>query len=128
MAMQVVARARAAGLVCRPRDIFVEQTVARLAGVVEGAAAAVDEGLGTVVATPIMRWLQDVQGPVELFNQTTVVQAPAGVTEADVVILLQALLDRHAMLRLRVDDDGAGGWSYGCPKPGRWTPAGAYRP
>ena len=31
LAMQVVARARAAGLVCRPRDIFVEQTVARLA-------------------------------------------------------------------------------------------------
>ena len=28
------------------------------------------------------------------------------VTEADVVVLLQALLDRHAMLRLRVDDDG----------------------
>ena len=43
------------------------------------------------------------------FNQTVVVQAPAGVTEADVVVVLQALLDRHAMLRLRVDDDGAGG-------------------
>ena len=33
-AMQVVARARAAGLNCRPRDVFVEQTVARLARVV----------------------------------------------------------------------------------------------
>ena len=52
-----------------------------------------------------------VDGPVEQFNQTVVVQAPAGVTEADVVVVLQALLDRHAMLRLRVDDDGAGGWS-----------------
>src|SRR6201987_3401210 len=29
--MQVVARGRAAGLVCRRRDIFVEQTVGRLA-------------------------------------------------------------------------------------------------
>ena len=28
LSMQVVARARAAGVVCRPRDIFVEQTVA----------------------------------------------------------------------------------------------------
>ena len=40
LSMQVVARARAAGLVCRPRDIFVEQTVARLArvaGVADGA-------------------------------------------------------------------------------------------
>ena len=33
LSMQVVARARAAGLRCRPRDIFVEQTVARLARV-----------------------------------------------------------------------------------------------
>ena len=39
LSMQVVARARAAGLLCRPRDIFVEQTVARLArvaGVADG--------------------------------------------------------------------------------------------
>ena len=33
LAMQVVARARAAGLLCRPQDIFVEQTVAKLAEV-----------------------------------------------------------------------------------------------
>ncbi len=39
LSMQVVARARAAGVTCRPRDIFVEQTVARLAqvaGVADG--------------------------------------------------------------------------------------------
>ena len=47
LAMQVVARARAAGLVCRPRDLFVEQTVARLAGVAQGMAGPADEGLGT---------------------------------------------------------------------------------
>ena len=43
LSMQVVARARAAGLLCRPRDVFVEQTVARLArvvGVAEGAAVS----------------------------------------------------------------------------------------
>ncbi len=33
LSMQVVARARAAGVLCRPRDVFVEQTVARLARV-----------------------------------------------------------------------------------------------
>ena len=56
----------------------------------------VDEGIGPVVATPIMRWLQSVDGPVEEFNQTVMVQAPVGVSEADVVVVLQALLDRHA--------------------------------
>ena len=71
-----------------------------------------------MLATPIMRWLHGVEGPVEQFNQTMVVQAPAGVTEADVVVLLQALLDRHAMLRLRVEDDGAGGWSLTVPEAG----------
>ncbi len=121
LSMQVVARARAAGLLCRPRDIFVEQTVARLArvaGVAEGAGGPIDEGVGPVVATPIMRWLQDVDGLIDQFNQTMVVQAPAGVTETDVVVVLQALLDRHAMLRLRADDDGAGGWSLWVPEVG----------
>ena len=121
LSMQVVARARAAGLMCRPRDIFVEQTVARLArvpGLADGAGGVVDEGVGPVVTTPIMRWLHSVDGPVDKFNQTMVVQAPAGVTDADVVVVLQALLDRHAMLRLHVEDDGVGGWSLEVPEPG----------
>src|ERR1700682_5803670 len=119
--MQVVTRARAAGVMCRPRDIFVEQTVAglaRVAGVTDGAAGVADEGVGPVVATPIVCWLQGVAGPVDEFNQTVVVQAPVGVSEADVVVVLQALVDRHAMLRLRVDDDGAGGWSLQVPEVG----------
>ncbi|WP_156736548.1 condensation domain-containing protein, partial [Mycobacterium sp. E3298] len=126
LSMQVVARARAAGVVCRPRDIFVEQSVARLARVASLATDddVVDEGIGPVIATPIMRWLHSVDGPVEQFNQTMVVQAPAGVGEADVVLVLQALLDRHAMLRLRVDDDGAGGWSLRVSEVGEVDAAG----
>src|SRR5262249_61262815 len=67
LSMQVVARARAAGLACRPRDIFVEQTVARLAqvaGVADGAAGRIDEGIGQVVDTPIMGWLHGMGGRV----------------------------------------------------------------
>ena len=121
LSMQVVARARAAGLACRPPDIFVEQTVAKLARVVratDGEAGPVDDGTGSVVATPIMRWLENVDGPVDQYNQTVVVQAPAGVSEADVLVVLQALVDRHAMLRLRVEDTGAGGWSLTVPEVG----------
>jgi non-ribosomal peptide synthase protein (TIGR01720 family) len=54
---------------------------------------------------------------VDQFNQTVLMQAPAAVTEADVVVLLQALLDRHATLRLRVND-GAGSWSLRVPEAG----------
>ncbi|ORJ57954.1 non-ribosomal peptide synthetase [Mycobacterium simiae] len=121
LSMQVAARARATGVMCRPRDIFVEQTVARLARVAQltdGADGVIDEGIGPVVATPIMRWLQGVVGPVEQFNQTMVVQAPSGVTEADVAAVLQALVDRHATLRLRVEDDDAGEWSLQVPEVG----------
>ena len=119
--MQVVARARAVGVACRPRDIFVEQTVARLARVAtatDGSENLADEGVGQVLATPIMRWLHRLDGAVDQFNQTMVVQAPAGVSEADVVVMLQALLDRHAMLRARVQDDGADGWSLHVPEAG----------
>ena len=49
-------------------------------------AACIDEGLGPVVATPVMCWLQGVDGPVEQYNQTVVVQAPVGAVEADVVV------------------------------------------
>ena len=65
-----------------------------------------------------MRWLHTVDGPVDQFNQTVVVQVPAGVTDTDVVVVLQAVLDRHGMLRLRVDDDGSDGWSFQVGEPG----------
>ncbi|PJE13817.1 non-ribosomal peptide synthase/polyketide synthase [Mycobacterium sp.] len=108
LAMQVVARARAAGVMCRPRDVFVEQTVAgvaRVAAAADGEADSIDEGTGELVPTPIMCWWQCHTGAVEQFNQTMVLQAPAGTTEADVRVILQALIDRHATLRLRGDGE-----------------------
>ncbi|UNC12334.1 amino acid adenylation domain-containing protein [Mycolicibacterium holsaticum DSM 44478 = JCM 12374] len=119
-AIQVIMRGHAAGLVGRPRDIFVQQTVARLARVVrlaDSSGGEIDEGTGPVIATPIMQWLKGIDGSIDEFNQTVLLAAPAGVTEADVVVVLQALLDRHAMLRLRAEDDGAGGWSLTVPEP-----------
>ncbi|WP_434085294.1 amino acid adenylation domain-containing protein [Mycolicibacterium goodii] len=120
LSMQVVAQARAAGLTCRPRDIFVEQTVARLARVVavtDRQAGPVDDGAGPVIPTPIMHWLNAIDGPIEQFNQTMVVQSPRGVAHADVVTVLQALLDHHAMLRLHAENNG-GTWTLTLPEPG----------
>lgn len=87
-----------------------------------------------MVATPIMRWLANVNGPTGQFNQTMVVQAPAGVTETDVAMLLQALLDRHAMLRLQVDGGRAKRREMGptglcrCPARARSMPVSACAP
>ena len=146
LSMQVVARARAVGVVCRPRDVFVEQTVARLARVarqapfaqqiqaVLGVGGQFEDGVEKVVATPIMRWLYEADGAVGEFNQTVVLQAPAGVTEADVAALLQAVLDRHAMLRLPAVDGAANQpvvvaktCRLRCPRRVRYMRADAYK-
>jgi amino acid adenylation domain-containing protein len=121
LSMQVVARARAAGVRCRPKDVFVEQTVARLARVAvvsDSHGDAGDHGTGPLIATPIMRWLGEVPGPVDEFNQTVVLDAPAAVDEADVLAVLQAVLDRHPMLRLRVDESGGAAWVLSVPGVG----------
>ncbi len=80
--------------------------------VADGEAGVVDEGIGPVVGDADHA-LAGTAWTARSISSTrpSWCQAPAGATEADVVVVLQALLDRHAMLRLRVDDDGAGGWS-----------------
>ena len=129
--MQVVARARAAGLMCRPRDIFVEQTVARLArvaGVADGAAGVVDEGIGPVAATPIMRWLHTVDGPIDQFNQTMVVQAPAGVTTPTWWSCCRPCWIGTPCCGCAPPTTAPAAGHSRCPKPVRWTPARACTP
>ncbi|WP_443677379.1 phosphopantetheine-binding protein [Mycobacterium szulgai] len=118
----VTARARAAGVVCKPQDIFVERTVAAVARVatpIRREDAVSDDGVGAVMATPIICWLAGVAGSVEEFNQTMLLRAPTGVSDDDVVQLVQALLDRHAMLRAQVVDGApvAKVGRCGCPNP-----------
>ncbi|MCV7077874.1 amino acid adenylation domain-containing protein [Mycobacterium szulgai] len=117
--MQVVARAREAGVVCRPRDVFTERTVAGLARVARvGMAPVADAGTGVVAGTPIMGWWRGLGSSAEQFNQAMVLQAPAGVGWAEVVALVQALLDRHAMLRARAVEDGSAVGRLCVPEPG----------
>ncbi|OSC34659.1 non-ribosomal peptide synthetase, partial [Mycobacterium decipiens] len=124
LAMQVASRARDGGVVCWPRDVFTEQTVAgvaRIASVVDGIGDGIDDGddgLGEVLATPIMRWLHSRVGQVGQFNQTMLLQAPARVGYDDVVHLVSALLDRHPMLRLQVVENSSGGWTLFVAEPG----------
>jgi amino acid adenylation domain-containing protein/non-ribosomal peptide synthase protein (TIGR01720 family) len=105
MSIQLVSRARRAGLALTPRDVFQHRTVAALARgaqPVVDAAAAPDIGSGVVAATPIIRWLADLAGPIGRFNQAMVVQVPAGHGMPQLAAALQALLDHHDALRLRL--------------------------
>ena len=120
MSMQLVARARAAGLVFSPRDVFTAQTPAGLARVAQAAGpageAVEDVGAGEVVLTPVMRWLLERGGPVGRFSQSVVVVVPAGAGLADLDRALGAVAGHHVMLRARLEDDG--GWRLVVPEPG----------
>ncbi|MFJ4851778.1 MULTISPECIES: amino acid adenylation domain-containing protein, partial [unclassified Streptomyces] len=104
--IQLVSRARKAGLVISPRDVFVHKTVAALAAVAGELDTAVtetaDAGIGKVPATPIVHWLREQNGPIDGFYQSMLVQTPATAGLDDLTTALQALLDRHDALRMRI--------------------------
>ncbi|WP_461089341.1 amino acid adenylation domain-containing protein [Streptomyces incanus] len=121
VSIQLVARARRAGLLLTPRDIFEHKTVEALATVAAVVDRTADEGpdagIGTVGATPIVRWLEERGGPVDRFNQSTLLQVPAGASAGHLTAALQTLLDHHDMLRARLTR-GADGWSLEVPDRG----------
>lgn len=64
--------------------------------------AVADDAVGTMPATPVMHWLNGVDGPIEGFNQSAVLLVPAGLVPAALTAALQAVVDAHAMLRARL--------------------------
>ncbi|MEU8376613.1 non-ribosomal peptide synthase/polyketide synthase [Micromonospora sp. NPDC048894] len=124
MAIQLVSRATRAGLRITAADVFRHRTVADLAtvaGTDDGEPDTPDVGVGDVVPSPMMHWLADRAAPLEAFNQSTLVRSPAGLDLATLHALLQAVLDRHDSLRMRVDavDPGdATTWRCEVPDPG----------
>jgi amino acid adenylation domain-containing protein/non-ribosomal peptide synthase protein (TIGR01720 family) len=111
VSIQLVGRARAAGLRFSPRDVFERRTVAGLAAVADAAATAAptgdgDDGTGLVPLTPIMRDLVDSGAPLRRYAQVQVVAAPAGLTLAHLTDAVQAVLDTHDLLRSTLTADG----------------------
>ncbi|MFI1916361.1 amino acid adenylation domain-containing protein [Nocardia sp. NPDC020380] len=114
MAVTLVSRARAAGLVFSAREVFEHRTPAALAATVirvEDRLARLPElpggGLGRLPLTPIASWLLARPG-WEHFAQSMVVALPMGIEPEFLARTVQALLDRHDMLRARVVDTDHG--------------------
>ncbi|MFI6099300.1 amino acid adenylation domain-containing protein [Lentzea sp. NPDC051213] len=106
MSVQLVSRARKAGLVITPRDVFEHRTVAGIATAAktsEPAESVVDDPIGAVALTPIMHWLRLRGGPIQSFSQTVCVDVIGD--EERQVAALQAVLDRHDMLRATYTGD-----------------------
>nr|WP_302660082.1 non-ribosomal peptide synthetase [Rhodococcus sp. SGAir0479] len=127
MSIQLAARAKASGVVFSPRDVFECRSVARLAAVAAlgngDSHRVLDElaggGIGEVQLTPIMRWLLErAESGFGRFSQALMLTLP---TEADgktLTATVQAVLDRHDMLRARLRPAADGTWTWEVLPPG----------
>ncbi|WP_189226194.1 non-ribosomal peptide synthase/polyketide synthase [Saccharothrix coeruleofusca] len=107
MSIQLASRARRAGLALTAKDIFEHNTPQALALVAESTVEELIEEpwSGEVELTPIMRHFVEIGGPIEKLSQWRVVQVPAGCTEEKLTRTIQALVDHHEVLRLRIGRD-----------------------
>ncbi|MEV0238487.1 non-ribosomal peptide synthase/polyketide synthase [Streptomyces sp. NPDC050674] len=114
VSIQVVSRARTAGLALTPRDLFRHPTLAALAAASTGARAAVaDTGpvSGEVALTPIQHWFLDAEPPrPEYFNQSVVVETGEDVDPRALRAALAALWTHHDALRARFTRAADGTW------------------
>jgi amino acid adenylation domain-containing protein/non-ribosomal peptide synthase protein (TIGR01720 family) len=110
-AIQVAARARKAGFAVSPALLLEHQTVATLvaaagrAGTDAGhVAPAPEEGLlsGEVTPAPIVHWFVNLQfAAPNHFNQSVLLQTPAGLPATVLESALRRVSDHHDALRLR---------------------------
>ncbi|MBX7266433.1 amino acid adenylation domain-containing protein [Micromonospora sp. Llam7] len=114
--IQVAARAKTRGLVLSPREIFEHRTVARLAELVDNRA---DEepvtlaelpggGAGWAPLPPTAAHVLARGGGIGRFCMSAMLTLPEEIDRAGLVATLQAVLDRHDVLRSRLDRAGAG--------------------
>ncbi|MGW3678932.1 non-ribosomal peptide synthase/polyketide synthase [Streptomyces prasinus] len=126
VSIQIVSRARAAGLALTPRDLFRHPTLAALATAATGTAPAV-AGTGPVTGevglTPIQHWFLDAEPPrPEYFNQSVVVETAEDVDTGALNAALAALWDHHDALRARFTRAADGTWHQEYAAPGTEAP------
>ncbi|HEX3093192.1 MAG TPA: phosphopantetheine-binding protein, partial [Candidatus Angelobacter sp.] len=106
LSIQLVSRARSAGLAITPGEIFQHPTVAALARIArEDGGCGVTmpaETNGPVLLTPIMRWMLEWSGIPRAFFQAQLLQTPPRLSLHELEMMLQALVDHHEGLRSRL--------------------------
>ncbi|WP_233530075.1 non-ribosomal peptide synthase/polyketide synthase [Antrihabitans stalagmiti] len=110
IAIQLVSKARAVGVVFTPRDVFERKTVAALALIAAKADAGEQvrlpelpgAGVGAIPLTPIMREVlgrAPTESAVDRFYQAVVVTAPADLDSDALRRTVSVVLDQHDGLR-----------------------------
>ena len=111
--IQVVTRARQAGLVVKAREVFEARTVAALAAVAAergraGAESVLEElpggGVGEAGLLPVAEWMLERGGHYGRYSQWTVLGLPEGIDHDGLTATLGAVVDRHDMWRSRLAD------------------------
>lgn len=107
--IQVVARARARGLELSTREIFECRTAARLAEVAadrQGRVPVLAEleggGVGPMPLQPVAQHVFGQGGGTDRFAMSMVLELPAGIDADGLTATLDAVLDRHDLLRSRL--------------------------
>ncbi|HSK45712.1 MAG TPA: amino acid adenylation domain-containing protein, partial [Candidatus Binatia bacterium] len=112
LSIQVISRARQAGLATTPRELFQSPTIAELAAIapqVATAPARVEAASGEVALTPIQRWF--FAQPLEnrnYWNQTFLFTVPPGIDVDRLEQALAAAVAHHDALRLRFAQTSSG--------------------
>ncbi|MFE9837976.1 amino acid adenylation domain-containing protein [Streptomyces sp. NPDC005551] len=114
--IQVVARAKARGVQVSTREVFEHRTVARLAELVKGRAGQErvtlaelpGGGTGWAPLPPTAAHVLELGGGIGRFCMSALLTLPAGIDRTTLVATLQEVLDRHDVLRSRLDRTGPG--------------------
>ncbi|GLZ41081.1 non-ribosomal peptide synthase/polyketide synthase [Actinokineospora sp. NBRC 105648] len=102
-AIQLVGRARRAGIRLTTQDVFDHPTIAGLTEVAREAVpeSTSDDPVGEVTETPMARWLAGRGGPTTGFGQAVLIALDPATRFEHLAPALQLVLDRHDVLRLR---------------------------
>jgi microcystin synthetase protein McyA len=105
LSIQVVGRARQAGIKITPRQIFQYPTLAELAAVADTATSILaqqDLVTGVVPLTPIQHWFfEQNRSDLHHFNQSVLLQVPSHLKPELLSQAISKLLEHHDALRLR---------------------------
>ncbi|MFF4732255.1 amino acid adenylation domain-containing protein [Streptomyces mirabilis] len=107
--LQVVARARARGLHLTTREIFECRTAARLAEVAAERRETLPRleeleggGIGPMPLQPVARQVFEHGGGIDRFAMAMTLELPPDIDADGLVVTLDAVLDRHDMLRAQL--------------------------
>ncbi|WP_162150808.1 MULTISPECIES: non-ribosomal peptide synthetase [Methylosinus] len=113
LSIQIVSRARRAGLTLMPKQIFDLPTVAQLAEAARAQSAIVEEGVvaGEAPLTPIQHWFfeQELDEPHH-WNLAVLLELRDEMTPADFETATRRLVEHHDALRMRFTQRERG-WS-----------------